>query len=55
MVIYATETYPSNQTLLPSRHRMIHWFPASQKLQKNYTKAIHITFLGQLASHSIPA
>lgn len=33
---------------------MIYWFPSSQKFQKNHTKAVDITFLCQLASHSIP-
>jgi hypothetical protein len=32
---------------------MIDRFPSSQKLQKDHTKAVDITLLGQLASHSI--
>jgi hypothetical protein len=32
---------------------VIDWFPSSKKLQKDHTKAVHITLLGQLASHCI--
>ncbi len=49
------KTYPRYKTLLSTWHSRVHRFPTSEKLQKNHTKTVNITFLRQLTCHGIPA